>query len=339
MNTGRFSFLSRFRSPKALVLMYHRVGIPDTDIWEMTVTPENFEQQLQALKKTGNVIKLQELIDGLKAKKLMNNSIALTFDDGYADNYENAKQLLEMYQLPCTFFISSGLINKDEEFWWDELASIIFKSKVLPVTISITINHTFINMHLKDEVALDERQIAINASWKACTDPPPTLRCELYLKLWEALKPLPYTEQRKELSKIRAWANHTLPRAPKNKCMSAIQLQDLARNELFDIGAHTVTHPSLKCYNYKIQQSELRDNKEFLNRLTGRPINLLTYPYGNYNTETIKATEEAGFDAAFTTEEIPVRHHSQLYSLGRFQVLNLPRPGFERAIHYWQQLK
>ncbi|WP_162426756.1 polysaccharide deacetylase family protein [Pontibacter pudoricolor] len=319
--------------------MYHRVGIPDTDIWEMTVTPENFEQQLQALKKAGNVITLQELVDGLKANKLINNSIALTFDDGYADNYENAKPLLEMYNLPCTFFISSGLINKDEEFWWDELTSIIFKSQFLPGTISITINQTFINLNIRDEAALDEHQIARNASWRACTEPPPSLRCKLYLKLWQELKPLSYTEQRKELSKIRAWADHTLPSASKNKCMSALQLQDLARNELFDIGAHTVSHPELKKCSIKEQQFELENNREFLSRLTGRSINLLTYPYGDYSTDTIKVTADAGFDAAFTTQETPVTHHSQLYSLGRFQVPNLPMPEFERAINYWQQLK
>ena len=194
-------------------------------------------------------------------------------------------------------------------------------------------------MNLKAEAALDKQQLLKNASWKACTDPPPSLRCELYLKLWKELKPLPDTQQKKELSKLRNWANYHLPGPHENKCMSASQLQHLASNKLFDIGAHTESHLALNRHSLQVQTRELLNNKEFLKQLTGKSINLLTYPHGDYNTDTLKAALDTGFDAAFTTQETPVTHRSLLYSLGRFQVRDVPLLEFNRVVNDWQQLK
>jgi peptidoglycan/xylan/chitin deacetylase (PgdA/CDA1 family) len=53
------------------------------------------------------------------------NSIAITFDDGYMDNYAVAKPMLEQYKLPATFFITTGQIEYRAPFWWDELAHLV----------------------------------------------------------------------------------------------------------------------------------------------------------------------------------------------------------------------
>jgi len=84
------------------VLMYHRIASPVNDYWQLCVSPENFEQQLQVIS---------------KYKK----NILITFDDGYIDNYSNARPLLEKYQLPAIFFIATGNIDSGKEFWWDQL--------------------------------------------------------------------------------------------------------------------------------------------------------------------------------------------------------------------------
>ena len=48
-----------------------------------------------------------------------------TFDDGYADNLHGAIQMLEHFDLPALFFITTGGISSGREFWWDELEQLI----------------------------------------------------------------------------------------------------------------------------------------------------------------------------------------------------------------------
>jgi hypothetical protein len=75
--------------------MYHRIDHVDSDPWELTVSPENFEDQLQVLTKRYRVVPVNELSAQLGKGAIRHKSICLTFDDGYRDNYLYAKPLLE----------------------------------------------------------------------------------------------------------------------------------------------------------------------------------------------------------------------------------------------------
>jgi len=72
---------------QAIILMYHRIATSDIDPWELAVDTTNFEQHLQILKKNYTVEPLPKLVEQLKKRKIKKKSIAITFDDGYADNY------------------------------------------------------------------------------------------------------------------------------------------------------------------------------------------------------------------------------------------------------------
>ena len=98
--------------------MYHRIATPEYDHWELSVSPQNFEAHLQVLKKY-KVMDLATVV-----KEIPHKGIAISFDDGYIDNYTVAKPLLEKYHLPATFFITNGNLGKQTEFWWDELEHI-----------------------------------------------------------------------------------------------------------------------------------------------------------------------------------------------------------------------
>ena len=73
--------IRQFLANKALVLMYHRIAEPVSDVWEISVSPKNFEEHLQVLKKSANIVSLEELAHRLKKKTLRRNTIALSFDD------------------------------------------------------------------------------------------------------------------------------------------------------------------------------------------------------------------------------------------------------------------
>src|SRR5688500_8393707 len=118
--------LARSAEQKALILMYHQVCEKSTDPWDLAVAPENFERQLRHLKNNFDVVPLDDLAGSVRNGKLTRRMAAITFDDGFADNCQNAAPLLEAYDLPATFFITTSHLNSSRLYWWDELESIIF---------------------------------------------------------------------------------------------------------------------------------------------------------------------------------------------------------------------
>ena len=145
--------------------MYHRIAEPAVDPWELSVSAQNFDQQLEVLKKTGLVIPLQDLAAQLYSGLPLRPSILITFDDGYADNYLTAKPLLEKYDLPATFFISSKNIDSANEFWWDELADMILQTRVLPQKLVFKTEHTDFYFDLENENVLSNESLAGYREW------------------------------------------------------------------------------------------------------------------------------------------------------------------------------
>ena len=85
------------------ILMYHRIAKVDLDPWGMCVTPENFAEQIHLIKKNGQVMALDELVDALRTGRQPKNGIVITFDDGYVDNLTHALPVLEEHTLRQPF--------------------------------------------------------------------------------------------------------------------------------------------------------------------------------------------------------------------------------------------
>ncbi|WP_299758515.1 polysaccharide deacetylase family protein [uncultured Pontibacter sp.] len=325
--------------PKALVLMYHRIAELEPDIWRLAVNPENFEEHLRLLQRKWHVVPLAELAKNLKAKKLRNKSIALTFDDGYVDNFLHAKPLLEKYKLPATFFISSGNIGNQAEFWWDELERIILHSEQLPFIFDMQLEGIHVFMNLTAEYFLTESIKANHRQWKAYVQPPPTARAMLFLKVWETLRPLPHTIQQKHISEIRDWSGQTCTTLrPLCHSMTLQQAFALVNSSLVDLGAHTVSHPDLAAHSKTVQQQEILQNKKFLEEVSTDRINLLAYPYGSYTPDTMAVAKETGFTAAFTTDSRPIKSGSEPYRLGRFLIENWTGDELDQHLKQWLKM-
>lgn len=315
--------------------MYHRVTEPESNIWDITVRPSHFEQHLQVLQEIGNVVPLKELVNGVKNKKVRKNSIAITFDDGYADNYSIACPLLEKYAMPATFFVASANIDTSAAFWWDELEQIILYAAYLPPRLSIAINNQKMEFLLNEEARLTEPQRTVNRSWKACDETPPSIRCNIFYQVWQQLKLVSHEMQQQHLKEIRQWASTDKVLQPQYKSMSSAQLLDLTSKALFDLGAHTVTHPSLAHHTPQRQKQEMTENKKHLEAITGKEAALISYPYGDYNTDTITAAADSKFIAAFTTEERVITKNSSAYKLARFQVKDWDGSEFRTHLKNW----
>ncbi len=98
-----------------VILLYHSIGAADeSDYLKLRVDRDSFNRQMEYLhEKKCNVVPLKELINKLNPGVETDNKkfIAITFDDGYADNLEFAAPVLKKYGFPATIFIASGYLD------------------------------------------------------------------------------------------------------------------------------------------------------------------------------------------------------------------------------------
>lgn len=296
------------------ILLYHRIANGPIDVWNLSVSVKNFEEQLHWLKLNCNVISLEEIVFDWKRKKLKPNSVAISFDDGYLDNYTLAIPLLEKYNIPATFFIT----NERKTLWWDELESCLLKTETLPERFHFTINTILIDYSLLGETSLTVELYKKLSAWKAFTQPT-TKRAGLLMQVWKQLRFMNYDDQQKMLLQIREWSSSKISAPP---LMNEVQIKNLSEQALFEIGAHTNTHPALSSLSVEKQKAEMSENKNYLEQLTGKKVKYISYPYGDYNEQTLTVSAQLGFDSGFTTQEIPLGYCKRAHQLGRYCVTN-----------------
>ncbi|HNY10088.1 MAG TPA: polysaccharide deacetylase family protein [Candidatus Wallbacteria bacterium] len=104
--------------------MYHHIGDPPPGVklWALYVSRLNFSFQMWYLKTFGyNVVSLQKLFEDLEAgRELPPYTVALTFDDGFADFYQNALPVLKKYALPASVFMVTGQAGENAD--WEDIA-------------------------------------------------------------------------------------------------------------------------------------------------------------------------------------------------------------------------
>lgn len=317
---SRVKYFLRQSEPSAIVLMYHRVFNVKTDPWQLSVSPHNFETQIKTITKNFKVLPLTELARHLSIGKITPNSVYITFDDAYNDNYLYARPVLEKYDCPATFFVPTHFIGKQQWFWWDELEAIILHSKTLPSKLTLQIDEKIHYFQFKIEKLTDEIQQK-HQTWN-WPEHPPTNRCKLYLNIWELLKPLPFDMIDKTINYIKNWADFTPSKMPENFPMSSEQLKGLANNKLFTLGVHTETHPALASHSAQIQIKEIAGSKNYLESNNYSIVNAIAYPYGDYNDETLSAVKQNEIALGFTTVGEAISRNSSPLRLGRLQVAN-----------------
>lgn len=319
---------------KSLILMYHRVAEVDLDPWSLCVTPQHFAQHLEVLQKYTHPISLQKLAQTHRDGNIPHKSVAITFDDGYADNLHHAKPLLERYGIPATIFISTGYIGKQREFWWDELERLLLQPGKLPEKLTLNISGNIHNWELGAAVDYSTEEYQRDRTcqaWKA----KPDSRMSFYYSIWQILRPLPEVERQKVLDEILAWASAEPKPRSTHRSLFPEELYTLAEEELVEIGAHTVTHPFLSAQSIALQRDEIKQGKVDLEAMINRPVTSFSYPFGDRTAETIELARLAGFDYACSTAQDIVWHKSNRFDLPRFAVENWNGEEFAKQLLRW----
>ncbi len=287
----------RRRSRRGLVLLYHRVAGPRFDPQLLDVTPQNFDAQMRVLSERMEPLALSEFEKLRRAGKLPARAVAVTFDDGYADNLYAAAPRLNANGIPATVFVTAGMIGSGREFWWDEVERIAFMPRVLngmPPALSIP-------WRIEDGAAIAAEDGGME--WNVAARVDPSSRHRLYRGMVAALRRMPTTERDVLVSRWRDWSGVTEGARESHRTVSTKEVIALAEARGVSIGAHTMTHPSLAQLSATEQAHELRDSRRWLETTIAKPVTAVAYPYGesaDVSAITVAAARTAGFDTGYS---------------------------------------
>ena len=337
---GRINLVSRrirnrFR-PGALILLYHRIADLPTDPQWLSVAPPNFDEHLEVIKKVGVPVALQDLAKSLDTRKLVPKSIVVTFDDGAADNLLTAKPLLKKHAVPATVFVSTGYVQSNREYWWDELDRLLLQPGTLPERLELNGLQRAFSWHLTDCQEYSESNHAQHRTWNV-SSAPPTERHRLYKALIDFLLPLLPEERLFFLDELKNWAGNTTTRNS-HRALSPTEIEQLADEGLVEIGAHSVTHSVLAELPLTVQRTEIGQSKKDLEDILGAPIKSFAYPFGtlsDYTEETVRLVKESGFEYACSNFRDVVQPGVDLFQLPRVIVRNWDGNTFENKLERW----
>jgi peptidoglycan/xylan/chitin deacetylase (PgdA/CDA1 family) len=258
------------------VFIFHRV-LPQTDaIFPCEITALQFDKMMEWLKTWFNVLPLDEAARSMKASTLPARAAAITFDDGYADNFSVALPILQRHGLTSTFFVATGFLDGGR-MWNDTVIE-----SVRACTMA-TLDLTDLGLGHHSIVNSEQKGTAIGSIIQKIKYLPDARRVDLAHRLTL-------------LAQVRP---------PDDLMMTSGQVRDLRRAGM-QIGAHTVTHPILAVLEPQIARQEIANSKVFLKELLGEDIRLFAYPNGKPGTDYLPDVHPAmlrdlGFDAAVST--------------------------------------
>lgn len=314
-----------------LILLYHRVAEPALDPLLLSVAPRRFEEHLEVIGRLAAPVRLAGIRNTSSADGRV--PIAVTFDDGYADNLLAAAPLLGAAAVPATVFVVSGMVGADREFWWDELERALLAEDDLPGTLELQLGAA------GEVVRFDFSNGARpDPAWNILRGDMPSQYTAAYRTLLAQLAPLDSTARDAVIEELRRWARVPSGARATHRPLDEAELLRLGAHDFVEVGAHTIGHPSLSALTGAQQREEIEGSKSRLEELLDRPVTSFSYPFGgrdDYSRTTIRSVKGAGFDLACANVEGRVTARTDRFQLPRLLVRDWDGDEFARRLQRW----
>jgi peptidoglycan/xylan/chitin deacetylase (PgdA/CDA1 family) len=280
------------RHGRLSILTFHRV-LPQADpLFPDVPSAADFELRMRWVSSWCNVVPLERAVEALFEDRIPARALAITFDDGYADNEQVAAPILKKLGLCATFFISTGFLDGGC-MWNDRVIEAVraCRSNLLDLT---TLG---LGAYALDSVGARRR----------CID-----------DVLKRIKHLEQAERDATTSAIVAAAH----RGQSPELMMKRQQVRSLRKMGMEIGAHTITHPILTRLGPDAAAAEIRGGKSELEQILDEPVGLFAYPNGvpdqDYSAAHATMVRDCGFKAAVSTATGAASIQSDRYQLPRF---------------------
>jgi peptidoglycan/xylan/chitin deacetylase (PgdA/CDA1 family) len=280
-----------------LIIMYH--GVSDRKNFTINgrhLPGEEFERHLQYFKKNFDVVSLRDICDAKSIVSRKRRAIALTFDDGYLNNFEIALPLLKKYNMPATFFISTVGLNDTTYIHPSDYIDLIRNSTHQPVTINgVTFHH-----HNNQLIYSGKNAYAfIN-----------TLNFQGFKTAFAQLR-----EQHPARS-ITMGVEPVL-----YKLVSMETIHKFFNDDLFTVGSHSHDHINLANLSTDELKDQLQRSKALLEQCGNKIVDSIAFPYGYFNERVIENALESGYQYLIAAGSVEPRFSKRVFP--RIGILNM----------------
>ena len=261
-----------------IILMYHAVVRTPLEVFDWCfITESKFEAQLDCLMRTFDIVPLAAVPRLLRTGPTRATA-AITFDDGFLNNFEVAFPILRRASVPAAVFICPDFVNSEETLWY---------------------------CHLNR--ALAETPLA-EAEWNgALLDlSNPQARALASSRLQAELKrrtPSDLLDQVEAILKSLRVHERTLRADSPYRMLTSTAIRSMQETGLIEFGAHTMSHAILRQLSSIERRAQIEASIAAVEELAGRRCNLFAYPngqQGDYDEECLRIVTAAGIDAAVT---------------------------------------
>jgi len=305
--TGADRWSRGFAQGAGVILTLHHVRAAETRGFApnalLDITPGFLDRSLRLIRAEGyDIVSLQEALARLRNPKPGRFFVALTFDDGYRDNVEEAWPILAKHEAPWTLFVTPGFADRTARLWWLELEEAI---RALPRL---------------DLVLPDGRFTA-----RIETD---AEKARAFARLYWHLRRGPEAILLSAISTLAAEAGIDPAALVERECLPWETLRALSGAPGVTIGAHTLTHPMLAKHDVDVARREIVDSRQRLEAELGIPVRHFAYPVGDPGSagpRDFALAAEAGFESAVTTRpgHLFSEHAAHLHALPRVSLNGL----------------
>jgi peptidoglycan/xylan/chitin deacetylase (PgdA/CDA1 family) len=293
-STAAVRLLRLLPAKGAMVLRYHSVS--DDPSWRreyvqssLVTAPPVFDRQIEYLKAVYEIVPLDAIVDRLHdGASPPTNWIAITFDDGYADNAVFATPILAKHGATATFYVTTGAVGDEALMWTVRLRRAIMRS-----------GRESVRLPFLDSRSVDLRTDATR---------------EMAIKMLTGiLKRSTEEELQSGMEQIVTACGGDVP-LERPIMMTWEQMRGM-RAAGMTIGGHTVHHYNLPCQSDDVVRREVGTSKRMIEEALGEEIRHFAYPNGrtsrHFDDRAAAAAADAGFDSAVTSLNGPA---STLYS-------------------------
>jgi peptidoglycan/xylan/chitin deacetylase (PgdA/CDA1 family)/glycosyltransferase involved in cell wall biosynthesis len=291
------------------ILLYHRVSTLTTDVHALSQEASSFRAQMAYLRERYRPMPLEELLSFAQRDHIPARAVAVTFDDGYVDNYSTASSILMEFHLPATFFVTTEKLSDHYEFWWDVLERILLSpAATLPARLQVELPH---GRRTFGAETFEQRMIAHTEIYRAIVASPAAVRDEVLGSL------------------LRLTGRTTVVESTSRR-MNSIEIAELAQRAGHTIGAHSSRHLMLPDQPPEVQREEIEKSRQTLERLLNHPVRAFSYPFGRFNDVTVDAVRAAGFEMAVSGADTTVPPAVDLLRVPRLVVTPQRAAKFDR---------
>ncbi len=260
-----------------VILSYHRVVNPrPTGLHDpfLFVTPETLEMHIQEVSKYFELASLETIVEASHDNKRL---CAITFDDGWSDNYDFAFAVLKKYRVPATIFIPVNMISTQASFWFQNLWN-----------LAAQMNH---NGQQRDFIAYFSGQVP---AWRH-----EGVGYEHINALTYALKKMPAS--RLDSIVLQAYEQLGIKLPTARTIMNWDEIREMGQQGI-TFGSHGLHHNILTQLDAGAKYEEIVDSLRVLQTANVGMTPFFSYPNGNWDSATLSILKQAGYKGAVTTE-------------------------------------